>query len=518
MRNYLDWMDNEGFWLRQTWNEKTNKMGAEGKMELFPLHRRIFEHVLTLDENGNFPYETILYSATKKSAKTTIAASVGAWYLEEGPPGTEIYVIANSREHAEGRVMRDIQFHFEKRILEGKYSDFTKSPDYIRMTQYRIELANGSFIQVLGNSFKSSAGSRHALTLWDELWGSTTELDRRMWDEMVPIPTVNNSLRFISTYAGFENESELLWDLYLDGVGKDEHEDGRARKIPELKDIPCWENGRLFTYWTHEPTMPWQTEAYLDEQMKRERPAAFLRLHMNQWVTSHEAFIPVEWFDEAAKAYHANIVVWSDHPFADFPLVVGIDAGQKRDSTALVAVGYDAKRGKVGIAYHKIWQPNKDEVVDLDETVEKELLFLYNRFRVGSIVYDPTHLVQTMLRLQNKGLPTREFPQTGDKMLSASQLLYDLFKNKNLEAYPDEVLRRHIQMAVAESGPRGFRLKKPKVNASHKIDGAVALAMACYDAVSIGGVDLSVPVIIKSPYRKDITNEEDKYLPFELRN
>lgn len=518
MKNYLQWMDEEGFWLRQTWNLETQKMGDEGKMMLFPLHRRIFSKVLTFDENGDLPFETILYSATKKSAKTTIAASVGAWYLEEGPSGTEIYVIANSKEQGEGRVMRDIQFHFEKRVQEGIYSENQKMPNAIRMTQFRIELANGSFIQVLGQSFKASAGSRHALTLWDELWGSTTELDRRMWDEMTPIPTVNNSLRFISTYAGFENESDLLWDIYLRGVGKDEHDSGQAKKIEGLEDLPCWENGNLFTYWTHDPTMPWQTEKYLDDQMKSERPSSFLRLHLNQWVTTHEAFIPVEWWDEATSRYTANATLWSEHPFKEWPVVIGVDAGVKRDSTALVAVGYDSKRGKVGLVYHKIWTPTADEQVDLDATVEKELLSLYNKFKVVSIVYDPTHLVQTMLRLKSKGLPTYEFPQTGDKMLSASQLLFDLLKNKNLEAYPEEVLRKHIQMAVAEAGPRGFRIKKGKVNARHHIDGAVALAMACHEAVSSGGVDISIPVIIRSPYTvKTQIPLEETFIPYPLR-
>jgi phage terminase large subunit-like protein len=518
LKNYLDYMDTNGFWLRQTWDMEKGKMGKEGKMVLFPVHRRIFGKVLSFDENGDLPYETILYSATKKSAKTTIAASVGAWYLEEGPSGTEIYVIANSKEQGEGRVMRDIQFHFEKRIEEGIYSENPKKPNYIRVTQYRIERANGSFIQVLGQSFKSSAGSRHALTLWDELWGATTELDRRMWDEMTPIPTVNNSLRFISTYAGFENESDLLWEIYTRGVGKDEHESGQGKRVEGLEDLPCWETGNLFTYWTHDPTMPWQTEKYLNEQMESERPAAFLRLHLNQWVTSQEAFIPVEWFDHAANSYQGDITLWHDHPFREWPLVVGVDAGVKRDSTALVAVGYDAHRGKVGIAYHRIWTPTPDQQIDLEATVEKELLNLYNRFKVVSVVYDPTHLMQIMLRLKSKGLPAFEFPQTGDKMLSASQLLFDLFRNKNIEAYPDEVFRRHIQMAVAEATARGYRIKKGKTSSRHHVDGAVALAMAAHEAVSSGGVDISIPVVIRSPYSQTNVRPEDAVLPFPLRS
>ena len=518
-RNYVDWIDQEGFYIRQTWNDEKKMMGPAGKMTLFPLHRKIFKKILTFDENGKLPYETVLYSATKKSAKTALSASVGAWYLEEQPAGTEIFVIANTKESGEGLVMRDIQFHFQMRIEEGKYSSNPRDKDFIKMNQFRIERANGSFIQVLAQSFKGVAGSRHSLTLFDELWGATTELDRRVWDEMTPIPTVNNSLRWISTYAGFENESELLWELYVRGVGSEEYKEGRGQPVEGLEDLPCWQNKDLFTYWTHDPTMPWQTEKYLDSQMESERPAAFLRLHMNQWVTSHESFIPVEWWDDAAKAYNNPISMWSEHPFRHWPIVVGIDAGVKKDSTALVGVGFDSLRGKVGIAFHKIWTPTEHEQVDLDATVESELLQLYNKYKIVSIVYDPTHLMQTMLRLKSKGLPTKEFAQTGSGMIAASQLLYDLFKNKNIEAYPDETMRRHVQMAVAESGARGFRIVKNKVSKRHHVDGAVALAMACHEAVSTGGVDISIPVVIRSPFadQSTMTDKSQADLPFALR-
>jgi len=498
-------------------------------MILDPFQERILDHALSFDEDaGKFRYETVLYSTIKKSGKTALAAAVAAWYAEEvGPPGTEIYVIANDLEQAEGRVMRDVKFHFQMRIehyetipdaIHG--GDILLTDKNVKINLYRIDLPTGSFIQALAQSYRTVAGSRHALTLWDELWGVTSELSRRVWDEMTPIPTISNSLRFIATYAGFENESDLLWDLYLQGVGKAEHEQGRGTPIEELDGLPCYENRRLFTYWDHDPRLPWQTTEYYDEQMTSLRPAAFLRLHMNQWVTSHEQFIPVEWYDESAKMYTGPITLWSEHPFRYFPIYVAVDAGLKRDSTALVGVGYDSKRGKIGLAFHYIWTPSKGDQVDLDATVESKLLELYNKYNIVSVVYDPTHLLQTMLRLKQKGIPTREFPQTVPLMTAASQLLYDLFKNKNFEAYPDDELRRHVQMAVAETNSRGFRIVKTKVSKRHYIDGAIALAMASYEAVNSGGADISIPVVIRSPF-SDATawgNQKEQELPFPLRS
>ena len=49
--------------------------------------------------------------------------------------------------------------------------------------------------------------------------------------------------------------------------------------------------------------MPWQTDEYYESQMTSNRPAAYLRLHLNQWVTSHEEFIPIDWWDRASRIY-----------------------------------------------------------------------------------------------------------------------------------------------------------------------------------------------------------------------
>lgn len=527
--SFSEWLEapGKGFYVREAWDVEKGRMVGVGKLHLFPHQARILDEALTLNLDAfQFKYETVLYSCIKKSGKTSLAAAVGAWYAEEvGPAGTEIYVIANDLEQSEGRVMRDIKFHYEQKIAQhdtfvntmGREVRFTEKNTPI--TTYRIELPNGTFIQALAQSYKSSAGSRHALTLWDELWGVTSELSRRMWDEMTPIATVSASLRFIATYAGFENESDLLWDLYLKGVDAEEHPQGKATRL--FDDLPCYTNKRLFCYWDHEPRMPWQTQTYYDQQLENERPAAFLRLHMNQWVTSHEAFVPVEWYDFAAKAYHAPATLWTEHPFHRFPVVIGVDAGQKRDSSALVGVGYDAKRGKVGELFHYIWSPTPGNPVDLDVTVEKELLELYNKFNVVLILYDPTHLIQTMIRLKRKGLPVQEYTQSIPNMIQASQLLYDLLKNKNLETYPDEVARRHIQMATAETSSRGFRIVKNELTKRNQIDYSVSLAMACYGAVKIGGVDISIPVVVESPY-SDATAwaqpSAEMHIPRELRS
>lgn len=353
--------------------------------------------------------------------------------------------------------------------------------------------------------------------------GNTSERSRRLWAELTPIPTVPNSLQFIATYAGYENESDLLWDLYANNVGDEEYKDGLGEKIPGLEDLPCWGRGKTFVYWDHEPRLPWQTEDYYQTQRQTLRASDYLRLHMNRWVSSQEAFIPIEWYDLAAKAYVGPATMWEEHPYRKYPIFIGVDAGVVRDSTAIVAVAYDGTTGRVGQVFDRIWTPSgEDDPIDL-QMVENFIIEMYNKFNVAAIYYDPTHLYQMMRRLEGAGLPVHEYKQSSDNMTRASQMLYDLLRLKNFDAYPAPELRSHLQMSVATVTSRGFRIVKDKrTHRHHKIDGAIALAMACYAAVDSGGVNVSEVMRIESPF-SDMTGwkesrEEDKILPFALRS
>jgi hypothetical protein len=73
-----------------------------------------------------------------------------------------------------------------------------------------IFLANGTTITAISGDYAGAAGSNHGWLSYDELWAYTSESSRRLWEELTPVPTRKNSIRFITTYAGFEGESELL--------------------------------------------------------------------------------------------------------------------------------------------------------------------------------------------------------------------------------------------------------------------------------------------------------------------
>ncbi len=499
--SYLDWLDTCGFHVNQTWDSEKDTWGAAGKIILADHQRRILSYALAYDENtGRFPYTTILYSCIKKSGKTALAASVGAWYSEQAPPGSEIYVLANDLEQAEGRIMKDIKFHALRRGWD--------------VTQYKIELPNGTTIQSLAQSYKSVAGARHALTLFDELWGIQQENTRRTYEEMTPISTIPHSLRFIATYAGYINESDLLWDLYSTGVGEDEYEGGQGQTIPELADLPCWKTEHQFTYWDSEPRLPWQTEQYYREQRATLRPAAYLRLHENQWVTSKESFIAPEVWDAACDSPNSSLL-WKDHPMRLYPVIIGVDGSINHDCTVVVGVVYEPKDGSIHELFHKIWTPTKDSPMDFDVTIESFLLEMNRWYKILEVTYDPAHIHQTMTRLKQRGLPCEPLMQTTGNMTRVGQNLYDLLVSRKFHTYKDDEARQHVLNTVAQADPNGFRLvKSTSNNRVHKpVDYTIALAMAAYRAVSHGGVEFE-PIYISAPFADMNSWREKKNVPW----
>jgi phage terminase large subunit-like protein len=446
----------------------------------------------------------------KKSGKTTLAAAIGSYYFEQGPPGSEIYCLANDLEQAQSRVYTDIVYDQD---MKGN-----------RTQKFVIPGDNGTFVKALASEYRSVAGGRQALTLWDELWGYTSDRSRLLWAEMTPPPTVRSPLRIIVTYAGFEGESDLLWDLYernfLDG-----------EVVPELADIVdengepvCRSNGSVFVYWDTTPRMPWQTEKYYGEQMATMRPTDFLRLHRNQWVTTAEEFIPIAYWDAAATKLDGPLNYRLDDPARELPISVGVDAGIKHDCTAVVGTYFDYVEGRVGVAFHRIWYPPKEGRMDLD-VVDDYIMEMSRQLNIAAVVYDPTQLHQVMTNLEKKGIPVIEFPQTVNNMTACTQNLYDLIMNGSLDAYENDVLRDHIKFTAVEIKGRGQKMVKPSQTSTKKIDGAVALAMSAYDAIKRGGVDTTIPIRIESPfgdvsqfsYKSPVEAEMERVLPPELR-
>ena len=425
--------------------------------ELFYAQREFFTHAWKTNPDGRARYPEQCFAAPKKSAKT----GTGALHLLTttclfGARFAEAFCVANDLDQAASRVFLAV-----KRIVEC--SPYLKVEAEI--TANRIVFPQtGAVIQAISGDYAGAAGANPVISSFDELWGYTSEGSRRLWDEMVPVPTRKFSCRLVSTYAGFTGESVLLEELY-----------DRGMKQPEV--VPNLRAGDgVLMAWHHEPIAPWQTEDWLAEMRRSLRPNQYLRMIENRFVTTESSFIDLACWDRCVEPHLSGVA--TDR---SLPIYVGIDASVKHDSTAIVAVTWDEKAQVVRLVCHRVFQPSPDDPLDFEGTIEATLVDLYKRFAIKKILFDPYQMQATAQRLFRAGLPIHEFPQSSPNLTAASQNLYELILNSNLLAYPDAGMRLAISRAVAIETPRGWRIGKDK--STHKIDVVVALAMACHAAI-----------------------------------
>jgi Phage Terminase len=424
--------------------------------------RAFLAHAFELDADGRLKYPELVFSAPKKSGKTALGAMVMLYTVVAlGGRYAEGYVGANTMEQSTGRV-----FQAAARIVAA--TPFLKRDAVI--TQSRITFrSTGATIIALPNDYAGAAGSNPTVTVFDELWAFTSEAEHRFWDEMVPPPTRQIACRLTVTYAGFQGESKLLEQLYKRGLQGD------------LIGPSLYAQPGLLMAWHHEFTAPWQTEAWREQMRGQLRPNAYLRLVENRWVSSESTFVDLAWWDGCVDP--AATPILSDRSLSAW---LGVDASLKRDSTAIVAVAYDDKAKKVRLLAHRVFQPQADDPLQFEATVEETVLEYCRRFSVRGVHYDPWQMQAVAQRLQSQGVKMVEYPQTVGNLTEAGTNLYELIKGQNLLVYPDAGMRLAVQRAVAKETSRGWKISKE--SASHKIDVVVALAMACVGAKEqIGG-------------------------------
>jgi hypothetical protein len=156
-------------------------------------------------------------------------------------------------------------------------------------------------------------------------------------------------------------------------------------------------------------------------------------------------------------------------------------AAHPRSSNGVRAPTRGSEAQKVVLVGHRIFQPSPKEPLDFEATVERTLRDLMTRFAVRSVHFDPYQMASVAQRLQQAGVPMREYPQTSGNLTEIGTNLFDLIKARGLLVYPDADLRLAISRAVALETSRGWRIAKEK--AAHKIDVVVALAMAAHAAM-----------------------------------
>ena len=134
---------------------------------------------------------------------------------------------------------------------------------------------------------------------------------------------------------------------------------------------------------------------------------------------------------------------------------------------------------------HNEWKINVFEVEqrlrEIRETYPVAATVIDGQTRPGpEFAFDPAWFSRSAPVLEGDGLTMVEFPQSDARMIPASQTLYQLVTEKRIAHAGEPALRRHVENAVADRRPRGWRLSK--ANPRRKIDAAIALAIAAHRA------------------------------------
>jgi phage terminase large subunit-like protein len=432
---------------------------------LYPAEKLFLAHMFTTDSDGQLVYSDLLYCTGKKGGKTEFGAiMLLVTLLLFGGPHAEGFAIANDYDQAQQRVY--------KRCCDIiRASPLLKREAKVRKDRI-VFAATGATITPLASDYASAAGGHPTISIFDEIWGFYTERGRRLWDELVPVPTRKVSCRMIVSHAGFEDQSQLLYELYQQGL-----------KQPEV--APCLHAGDgMLMFWTHDPVSPLQTEKWRDNMRRKLRPAQYLRMIENRFVSGESSFVDRAAWERCVDPQFTGVV-----SAPALPVWVGVDASTKHDSTAVVAVTFDDKAQQVRLVTHRVFQPSADQPLDFETTVEATLLDLNKRFRLRKVLFDPWQMQAVAQRLKRAGLPIEEYPQSSANLTAASQGLYELIRGGNLVVYPDAAMRLAISRAVAIETPRGWKISKDKQ--SHKID--VVVALACRTAVQQPVVEEYMP-------------------------
>ncbi|MCL4533906.1 MAG: terminase large subunit [Bacteroidetes bacterium] len=439
-------------------------IGEDGQpIKLYPWQRAVLEAWWSLRGTTT----TLGISNIKKTGKTQLNAFLLCWRWLALPG--EHFPVGNDLDQSAGR-----QFAMIADMV--RRHPYLSANVTITRTQLRFE-PTGSTLSALASDAAGNAGANHLTASHTEAWGILYEAGIRSWEELTPPPGLRHGLpamRIADSYAGWEAESKTWHALVDRGVA--------GERISEK--WPIYRNGGLLLFHAEGeeaqalcfPGTPEEAAAYYADQRGALRANAFLRMHQNKRVSGESRFIPIEWWERAAtgKPVPAD-------PSLD--VVLGVDAGLKRDTAAVTAVAWDADTRRARLVAHRLFRPVPGETLDIEDTLEAAVLDLRQRFRVKAVRYDPWQFQRSAQSLTKAGVPMEEFAQSMPNLTAMSSNLYELMKGGNLEGYPDDDIRDAFIAAVAVEGSRGMKIAKEK--ASHKIDVVVSLAMAALGAVEL---------------------------------
>lgn len=446
-RPIVDWIQSE-FYIPE----------LNGPMVLYPHQIAALKEALATDTDGNFKYDLVLWSDIAKSAKSTIAGAVVLWRALNTERG-KFRIVANDLKQAASRVFDSITTCLQMNQKLGAQFNVNK---------YLItHLSNGANIEAVPVDPGGEAGGSDHMVEYTELHAAKHAASQLMWTETKLSPLLTGKAqRWIDSYAGYSGESPILEPLFQRLV-KDEN------RISS--EYPFYANGRSFAMWNTTPRLPWQTTSYYESEAQQLLPNEFERIHHNQWVSSTQSFIQIEWWDACKVAELPALNRYRE-------VVVALDAAVSNDCFAICCLS--RHDDKTALRYARRWLPvngkiqyrNPADPADRDYP-EGVLRWLCTEYNVVIVCYDPYQLHSFVTDLSIEGLAAFEEFQQEKPRLIADKALYDNIMARRIVHngdFPD--MREHLQNANSTAEDKNT-LRIVKRSLSLKIDLAVALSM-----------------------------------------
>lgn len=444
-------------------------------MPLVQYQKDVIREIFSRDEHGKLKYSIVVWSDIKKSAKSTIAAAINLYGVEFGD-WHEHYIVANDLKQADSRVA-----HYIRRAIQLN----PKLNAKYKINGYRVTAPNGSFIEAIPIDPSGEAGGNADQITWSELWGSNEKAKEDMWTEQtIPPGKYGEAFRLVESYAGFTDESKLLYSLYDLGVKQGELlwpdrlydvTDG----VPTPLELYVNRSAGMLCLWNTQPRCPWQKKSYYEAEAQILPTNQFMRIHRNQWVSSIESFIPMEWF----WACQRKPEEWPEIDTKHQAMIIGMDAGVSSDNFGIVMFCRHPKNNDEALLiFSQKWIPplgGKIDFVGTEENPGPELVLrkLIKNYNVIEVTYDEYQLHSMATRLKQEGLAWfKAFSQGGDRLVADSQYR-DMLRERRVWHRGEADIAEHLSNANAQIDEQDRKIRIVKRTEKLKIDLTVASSM-----------------------------------------
>lgn len=497
---------------------------------LLPYQRKLLTRPLfgwKRQADGLRRFRKVFAFLPKGSGKSPWAAATGLYLLFcDGEAAAEVYAIASDKLQA--RTVHDnAKIMIEQAPALATRAELLRDAIYVPSTR--------SVYQVLSADAPGAHGKRPHAVILDEFH---TQKHRDLFEAFrKSMAKRRQPVLLLITHAGDDDES-ICYEEYelakqvLSGTHPDE------TSLPVIFEADPADDWAAPATWRkvnpgHGLTIQHDgivTEA-LDAKTEPRKLNDFLRFHLNRWVNSATAWIPVDWWDACTGPLPPDAVLRT------LPVALGIDLSQKIDLTAVCAVfrlpledhhhhhpnnpnesvevvakdeaGTVTKRAlslnyriailpafwlpeetlrervrQDGVPYdlwakHGELQTTDGAVIDSEAVVAyiRALAARFPLIKQGEIGYDPAFATELSIRLTGDGFRPVELLQNYKQFSEASQVFEALVKAKRVLHGGHRLLRWNLENTAIKRDDAGrIRPVKPK-KAAKRIDGIVAAIM-----------------------------------------